>query len=422
MKKFLAVLLALTLVLTTASFAMAAEDVTVTLFHNKVEIDSQLTAFAKLYSDSHPGVTVKIETLGGGADYAGALAAKQNADQMPTLFVMEGDGDYKLWKEYMTDYTGAEWTKHTELAYTADNGVWGFPVSVEGFGLGYNADILAKAGIDPATLTTYSAVKAAFEKLDSMKAELGLTSVVSMGASVSGGLWWVTANHDFSVYFGAGLDANDTSVVDNFNKGELDEDRFQKYATYLKLLCDYSDKDILTNGNYDQQLGLFAEQKAAFIHQGNWIDPSMTTLGANFNYGYISHCISDDMEYKGLYLFAPSYYCLCNKATKEEQAAAIDFLNFMVTSEEGANYMVNEAGMVSAFSNVTLQPKGGFSKALVEAIARGGNYGVFFGKMESGLSQNYLAPIFDLFAQDPSEEAVTNLMHDIEDLISKYKK
>lgn len=176
MKRILSLVLAIALLASLAGVALAADEVVVTLFHNKVEIDTQLKAFAQLYNDKHPGAKVTIETLGGGADYAGALAAKQNSDTMPTLYVIEGDGDYKLWKEYMTDYTGAEWTKYTDLAYAADGGVWGFPVSVEGFGLGYNADILKKAEIDPATLTTFSAVKAAFEKLDGRRPSWGWTA------------------------------------------------------------------------------------------------------------------------------------------------------------------------------------------------------------------------------------------------------
>jgi raffinose/stachyose/melibiose transport system substrate-binding protein len=43
------------------------------------------------------------------------------------------------------------WVEDTDFAYVGDDGkIVGFPVAVEGFGLGYNADILEKAGIDPA--------------------------------------------------------------------------------------------------------------------------------------------------------------------------------------------------------------------------------------------------------------------------------
>lgn len=37
----------------------------------------------------------------------------------------------------------------------------------------------------------------------------------------------------------------------------------------------------------------------------------------------------------------------------------------------------------------------------MEANARGGNYGVFFGMLPDGAGQNIFGPIYDLFAQNP---------------------
>lgn len=413
MRKFLTMMLVAVFVFGLAAIPASAE-VEITLFHNKVEIAEPLQAFAKLYSDQTDGVTVKIETLGGGADYSGNLTAKLTADQLPDIFVIEGDGDYNLWQDYVSDISDEKWNEETTLAYHDPEGkVVGFPVAIEGFGMGYNVELLKKAGIDPAELNTYSKMAEAFEKIDGMKAELGIDSVVSMGASVSGGTWWVAGHHNFSVYLGGGLEFTDESVADLFNQGEVDEARLQDYAKYVKLIFDYSDPVVLTTGTYDDQLAAFANEKAVFLHQGNWVDPSLRAMNVEFEYDYISHPFSDNQEYNGLYLFAPSYYVINNQTSEEKAQAAKDFLNFLVYSEEGANYMVNEAGMVPAFQNVTLEPAGGFSKALVRANAAGGNYGVFFPKMPAGTGQDILAPIFDLFAQDPSEEGMQAFIEDV---------
>jgi raffinose/stachyose/melibiose transport system substrate-binding protein len=404
MKKIVALALTLLLALGMFSFANAEQNVTVTMFQLKVEIDSALQAFATLYNESHPGVTVKIETLGGGADYGGALKAKLQAGQMPTLFNIEGKGGYNLWKDNMSDMADCAWVKDTDFAFTGDDGkIVGFPVAIEGFGLGYNGDILAKAGVDPATLTTYSAVKAAFEKIDAMKADLGLDAVVSEAASIAGGMWWTMGNHDFNAYLAGGLDYSDASIRDKTLAGEVDAERLADYANYVKLLFDYSDQEILTNGNYDAQVSAFAQGKTAFLHQGNWVDPNMKQLGVTFKMGYISHCFTDKVETKGLFMAAPSWYCLNSGAPEAEQKAAKDFLDFLATSPEGADYMVNQAGMVPAFKSVSLKPTGQFSAALVEASAKGGNYNWFFGAMPDGFGQNVLGPVFDLFAQDHSD-------------------
>lgn len=419
MRKFLSLAMVAVLFLGLAAVPASAE-VELVLYNNKVEISEPLQNIAKLYSDKTEGVTIKVESVGGGADYSGNLTAKHTADQLPDIFVIEGDGDYGLWKEFVTDLSDEKWNEETTLAYKDPEGkVVGFPVAIEGFGLGYNVELLKKADIDPATLTTFSALKAAFEKIDGMKADLGIDSVLSMAASVSGGTWWVAGHHNFSVYLGAGLEFTDTSVADNFNKGIVDEARLTDYANYVKLLFDFSDQTVLTTGNYDAQLAAFANQKAAFIHQGNWTDPSFRSMNVAFEYDYISHPMNDAAEYKGLYLFAPSYYVINNKASEEKIQAAKDFMDFLVFSEEGANYMVNEAGMVPAFKNITLEPTGGFSKALVRANAAGGNYGVYFGKLPAGTGQSKLAPIFDVFAQDHSEEGVKYLVNDLTKLATE---
>ncbi|HPE90161.1 MAG TPA: ABC transporter substrate-binding protein [Spirochaetia bacterium] len=377
-----------------------AKDVEVNMFQLKVEIKDALDGYAASYSAAHPGVTVKVETLGGGQDFGGAMKAKAQAGQMPDIFVIEGLGGYNVWKDYIADLSGEPWVKDTDLAMKVDGKIVGFPVAIEGYGLAYNADILAKAGIDPATLTTRAAYEKAFAKLDSMKKELGISAPVSMAASVAGGMWWVAAQHNLACYWGGGLAFDDTSVIDKALKGELDEARFTQYAKYLQLLYKYADQNILLNGSYDDQVGAFAQGKTAFLHQGNWVDPNLKQLGVTFPIGYAPHAFLDTEE-KGLYLFAPSWYCVNSKSPNAEAAKA--FLTAMATTPEGHDYMVNKAGMIPAFKSVTLKPAGQLSQALMAANAKGGNYGVFFGMLPDGAGQNVFGPIFDLFAQNQND-------------------
>ncbi|MBR5961047.1 MAG: extracellular solute-binding protein, partial [Clostridia bacterium] len=176
MKKLIAIVLTLALVMTAVS---ALADIVIV--QNKVEITSQMEDFAKLYEEK-TGVPVKVITGGGSSDYNTVLKAEMQSGREPDIFVIEGPSSYELWKDKIADQTGAEWTQYTAAAYMVDGKAVGFPVAVEGYGLAYNKSILDKAGIDPATLTTYDAYAAAFEKLDSMKEELGLDMVVSMVA------------------------------------------------------------------------------------------------------------------------------------------------------------------------------------------------------------------------------------------------
>ena len=369
----------------------------VKVFQLKVEIKDAIDAYAASYSATS-GVPVTVETLGGGGDYGGALKAKAQAGQMPDIFQIEGPGGYSLWKDYIADLSDQAWVKDTDLAFKQNGKVYGFPIAVEGYGLAYNADILKKAGVDPAKLTTRKAYEDAFKLIDSKKAELGLDSVVSMAASVAGGMWWVAAQHNLACYWGGGLDFNDTSVINMALKGKLDDKRFAQYAKYLQLLFKYADKNILQNGSYDDQVSAFARGKAAFLHQGNWVDPNLKQLGVTFKIGYAPHAFLDT-EQTGLYLFAPSWWCVNAKSPNAEAAKA--FLAAIAGTQEGHDYMVNKAGMIPAFKSVKLQPTGQLSRALMAANAKGGNYGVFFGMLPDGAGQNVFGPIFDLFAQNP---------------------
>ena len=269
---------------------------TVKMFQIKVEIKDAIDAYAAAYSAAHPESPVKVETLGGGGDYAGALKAKLQSGQMPDIFVITGQGEYNTWKDYIADLSDQPRVQDTDVAFNQNGKVYGFPVAVEGFGLAYNAEILKKAGIDPSTLTTRKAYEKAFKLLDSKKAELGLNAVVSMAASVAGNMWWSIALHNFSCYWGGGLAADDTSVIQAGLKGKVDEARFMQYAKYVQLLFKYADKKILQNGSYDEQVAAFAQGKTAFLHQGNWVDPNLKQLGASFEMGYAPHAFLDAEE------------------------------------------------------------------------------------------------------------------------------
>ena len=392
MKKIISVVLALVLVLAISASATAE-----LYFSNlKVEIDAALKEYAAAY-DAKNGTTTRIETVGGGADYSGSVKAALQAGNMPDIFVIEGLGGYEVWKDYILDVSDQPFAKDTGVGFVVDGKTYGFPVAVEGFGLAYNADILAKAGIDPATLTTFSALKAAFETLDAKKADLGIDAVISIATSVAGGMTWVTGNQNFSAYLSAYLPYGDKTIIDKTLAGEVDKDRLTAYATFVKLLFDYADQDILLNGNYDSNVNAFATGKTAFCHQGNWIDPNLKNMNVTFNMGYVGELFTDEPT-TSLMVAAPSWYVVNSQGKNVEEA--LKFLNDMVFTPEGQDYMVNKAGMVPAFSSVTLQPSGQLSQAIMKANAAGNIYSWGFGFMPDGFGMNQLGPIFELLAQN----------------------
>ncbi|MBR0227196.1 MAG: ABC transporter substrate-binding protein [Clostridia bacterium] len=389
MKKVLALVLALALFMM-ATGALAD----IVICQNKVEIDPAMQEYAKLYTEK-TGVPVKVITGGGSSDYNTVLKAEMQSGREPDIWVIEGSTGYELWKDKIADLAGSEWIQYTDRAYMDGDKVVGFPVALEGYGLAYNADILAKAGIDPATLTNFDAIKAAFEKIDSMKAELGLDMVVSMVAGTTTGMTWVTGLHNFNLYLTVGTPRDDQTYISQVLQGKVDEDRFHQYCQYVGLLFQYSTQDMLLNGTQDAQMVAFLNGKAAFYHQGNWMDPNILKLPpVDFEIGYCPHAfLHEDTD--GVIAFTPSWYVVNVNGNVDEAKAYLDAL---VTTEEGRSYMVEKAGMVSAYSNINLNPVGPLSLALMKWTAADKVYGAEQYQLPDGFGMGTLGQIYELFA------------------------
>lgn len=372
----------------------SAKGGTVRVFQLKVEIDAQLKEYAKRYEEE-TGVKVEIESIGGGADTQGTLKGYLAAGNMPDIFVFEGPGHYQVWKDYMADLSDEKWVSETAAAYVGDGGkVYGFPYAVEGYGLAYNKGLLDKAGIDPATLTTIDAYKAAFEKLNSMKDELGIDAVVSMGVSSSGGLTWVSGSHNFGVYLSTGLKNGDTTVIDNLLQGKVDTERLTAYAEYVKLLFDYADSNILLTGNYDQNVQAFSDQKTVFVHQGNWIDPSLPE-NPGFEMGFAPHAFSKEVT-DGVQVGAPSWWAVYKDGNVE---AAKDFLEAFALSDSGRDARINKMSLISPYTSDTMKPSAPLSADIQNWVGAGKTYDWQQFKMPDGFGQDTLGPIFELLAQ-----------------------
>jgi raffinose/stachyose/melibiose transport system substrate-binding protein len=387
MKKLVLILAAL--LVSAAVFAQG-----ITLAQGKPEIDAALKAYAATWSKAN-NVPVTIKSVGGssGTDLGTQLKADLAAGDMPDIFAINGVEDYKEWAALALDLSGERWVKNTSVAFKYEGKIYGFPVAVEGWGIAYNGDILKKAGVDPKTLVNYAGYKAAFEKIDALKAKLGIKSVVSMAAALDMG--WVTGHHNFNSLLSNGLPYGDLSVTNALLAGKVDAKRLSEYADWVELLFKYADKAVLTTGNYDSQVGAFATGQAAFLHQGNWVDPNMAQAKATFPMAFAPHG-SMAKATDGIFVAAPSFYVV-NKNSKNV-AAAKKFLNDLVYSEEGNKYMVVDAGMIPAYSNVKLNPVGQLSRSVQAYAASGKIYSWNQYYFTGDFRDKTLAPIYNQFA------------------------
>ncbi|WP_037547920.1 ABC transporter substrate-binding protein [Spirochaeta lutea] len=371
------------------------------ILQNKPEIDAQLKAYAAAWGQKN-GVQVVVKTVGGSVDVDvdQMLTIGYAAGEMPDIFVFPGVADYEKWSEVILDVSDQPWVEETSVEFTYDGKVYGFPVAVEGWGLAYNADILEAAGVDPASLVNYAGYKAAFEKIDSMKAELGLESVVSMAASIS--MSWVTAHHNFNSLLSAGLPYGDLSVVNDLLAGNVDMARLSQYADWVELLFTYADQAVLLTGDYDAQVGAFAQGKAAFLHQGNWADGNIEAAGAEFPRAFAPHgALATETD--GIFASAPAYYAI--NADSDVQELAKKFLNDLVFTDAGHRYMVEEAGMIPAFASVELSPASPLSQSVQEWVASGKVYSWNQYYFSDSFRDDTLGPIYNQFASGTLSKA-----------------
>lgn len=391
------------------------------LVNGKIEIDSQLKKVAEKYKEK-TGQEVVIESLGGGVDIQGQLKSYKAADNMPDIFVIGGDGDYANWTDSVADLSDSEFAKNTDFAYKdkTSGKVVGFPYAVEGYGITYNADILEKAGIDPETLKNYDAFKAAFEKLDSMKSELGLQAVASVAAE-SGQMYWSTGNHLFGYYYTGGLDRGDNKYFDMAMKGEFDDQRLGEFADMTALLFKYADPQVLISGTYDDQLALWAQGKTAFITQGNWIDPSLPTYNVTFKAGLLPLAFTK-ADMTKILADCPSWWCVYKDGKNVD--AAKKFLDYLATDPDAQEILVKEAGMISPYKTSTVEPETPLAVSLKKYVDAGNTSSWAWSNMPEGIAQNKLGLIFESFAKGDmtNDQFVTMMKTTIADYVAANKK
>lgn len=401
-RRSLAVIMAVAMAASTIPAAVsvqAAEGDTIRLVNGKIEVDAQLKKLAEMYEEE-TGVKVEIESMGGGIDIQGTLKGYYQADNMPDIFVNGSTPDFANWEGLLVDMSDQEWVSDTDAAYVDEEyGTIGFPYTTEAIGLAYNADILEKAGIDPATLTGPESIKAAFETIDGMKDELGLTAVVGYCAEAVN-LYWSTGNHIFANYLDAGLDRDDTTYIDLMNDGgQLDTERFTKFAEFIGLLNQYSDPDLLVSGTYDQQILNFASGKYAFVTQGSWIGATMVNDDAdayaeagNFECGMIPYAFEEGID--TILTNSPSWWSIYKDGNVEAAEAFLQWL----TTDAAQEVLVMEAGFISPFKSCTYVAEDPFAQTIVDYQSADKTSAWHWMDMKEGIAQNYTGQVFADFA------------------------
>ncbi|MBE5839514.1 ABC transporter substrate-binding protein [Butyrivibrio sp.] len=372
-----------------ATSEVAGTQEAVRLLNGKPEINDQMQALAAKYLEE-TGNVLTVETIGGDTNASDELKKMYQADNMPDIFVIEAN-QAANWDGMLADLSGEEWTNKTGFELVDSTmGTIGFPYTVEATALGYNADILAKAGIDPSTLTSPDAWKAACETLDSKKDELGITAVFGWCAEPTN-LGWSSGTHVFGQYLDAGLKADDTTYIDLLNDGgKIDEARMKKFAEFIGMMNQYSDPALLVDGTYENQRAGFMEGKYVFITQGNWCVTSPADV--NFECGFAPYAFEDGIN--TIIAGPPSYWVAYSNGNVEGAKA---FFNWCA-GDSAQNILVNDAGLVSPFDDCQYEAVNPFYKSMNSYITAG-NYSGWHTMLKKDGLQNEICNVFADYAK-----------------------
>lgn len=375
MKKRISMAMAVAMVIA-ATTPVMADDVSITVFNSKVEIQSQLEEKAAEYSEA---TGVEVEIYYSSDTVSAHMATRYAAEDPYTLSMVDAKDIYSLAAEHAVDLSGEAWIEDTTQEIAIGDAVYGFPVCVEARGIIYNADAIE-------AITGEEFVPSDYATLDAFK-EL-LETLVAGGMETPTGIMkedWSLAAHYLAQVVEEQEDPE--AFVTALHEGSADLINNEKFNSLMDTF------DVLMEYNYAAGSAIAAEREVteqklaegeiAFLFGGNWDWSVINAFDYSENMGIMPVLQNTEDGTNTMLVGGGSKYFFIDNSenTSDEQVqAAKDFLNWLVYDEEGQDFIVNTCALVSAYSNNTLEvsdPLGSSVKNYADAGNMIANYNYF---------------------------------------------
>ncbi|AWE43076.1 MULTISPECIES: ABC transporter substrate-binding protein [unclassified Actinobaculum] len=338
--------------------------------------------------EKETGVKVKIVTAASG-DYQPTLKTELAKSDAPTLFNINGPVGYETWKDYTLDLTDTDFAKHLSdpsMAVTGEDGkIYGVPFATEGYGIIYNDAIMQQYfQTDGAVATSmddinnFDTLKAVADDMQSKKDELGIDGVFASTSLSPGEEWrWQTHLANYPVYYELrDKDLADTDTVE-MTYGDNYKDIFDLYLTDSTISASQAPAKLVTDSMSEFALG-----KAAMVQNGNWAWSQISEVEGNTVKEEDIHFLPiymgvDGEEEAGLAIGTENFLAVNSQASEADQQAAIDFANWLFTSEDGTKLVSEKLGFIAPFDTFEdLAPEDPLGKEVVEYMNNDDLYNV----------------------------------------------
>ena len=361
----------------TFTYDLSLSGTSITLLNSKAEIQVALEEMSAVFEEKS-GVHVEVMPVTDGDSPYTKVVSLYNSGNPPALSILDTTDVIALAEEKAADLTAEPWTAEAEDYLTRVNGkVYSFPLCIEGRGLIYNKKVIEDAlgeTFDPESITTLDEFTELLDRL----VEAGIEKPVSLAKED----WSLGAHHlqyVYETYDGTSEGAAD--VIDMIKNGKLDlesYDRMDQFLDMFDVLKEYNvAKGDPLGADYDEMAIDLADGKTAFWFNGNWAWPNLSEAGAENDdeYGFLPYFMNNDPEdfVNRQIQGSPSKQIMLDgqMASEKEQAAAKEFLNWIVYSEIGQQMLVKTCNVISPFKNNPYEPADPLSRDIYEKVQAG---------------------------------------------------
>ena len=312
------------------------------------EQDAAYQAIAKKYEEE-TGVKVTVVTAAANT-YESTLAAEMQKDNAPTLFQVNGPVGLANWKDNCYDLKDSKvYGELTNDSYALieDGAVYGIGYVIESYGLITNTKLLEKAGYKTDDIQSFDDLKKVAEDITSRKDELGFAAFTSAGLDGTSDWRFKTHLANLPIYFEyqdekiSSTDAIKGTYLDNYRN------IFDLYIN--NSTCDPKE---LSSKTATDTLTEFKEGKAVFYQNGSWEYANVSAAFSDDELKMIPIYIgAGDEKNQGLCTGTENYWCVNKNASADDIQATLDFMYWLVSSEEGTTAMASDCGFVIPFKN-----------------------------------------------------------------------